>query len=142
MEHVKYIKLINGENLIVTTDSDCKNFKKNKSLNVINPVQIVGFKLNRGPMVMESFAMSTWIRMAVEDVMEIPTESIVIAVDIIPQAVEQYKKFLEEIKDTSTTVSEDESSREEDFYDNQFEEEDDREFEQFTTRRKTSSTVH
>lgn len=140
MEHIKYIKLINGENLIVTTDNDCKNFKECKVINVINPVQIVTLKLNQGPLVVESFAMSTWIRMAVEDVIEIPTESIVIAVDIIPQAIEQYRKFVEELKDSTTTVAEEDSDYEEQYEEE--DEEDDREFERIFTRRKSGTTFH
>lgn len=141
MEHIKYIKLVNGENLIVTTDNDCKNFKQNKFINVINPVQIVTLKLNQGPLVVESFAMSTWIRMAVEDVIEIPTESIVIAVDIIPQAIEQYRKFVEELKESTTTVAEEESGNYEELYEEE-DEEDDREFERIINRRKSGTTVH
>lgn len=141
MEHIKYIKLVNGENLIVTTDNDCKNFKQNKFINVINPVQIVTLKLNQGPLVVESFAMSTWIRMAVEDVIEIPTESIVIAVDIIPQAIEQYRKFVEELKESTTTVAEEESGNYEELYEEE-DEEDDREFERIVNRRKSGTTVH
>lgn len=140
MEHIKYIKLINGENLIVTTDNDCKNFKEYKVINVINPVQIVTLKLNQGPLIVESFAMSTWIRMAVEDVIEIPTESIVIAVDIIPQAIEQYRKFVEELKDSTTTVAEEDSDYEEQYEEE--DEEDDREFERIFTRRKSGTTFH
>lgn len=144
MDHVKYIKLVNGENIIVTTDTDCKNFKDNKVIMVVNPIQIVSLKLNQGPLIVESFAMSPWIKMAMEDAIELPTESIVVAVDLHPQAVEQYKKFVEDLKGADSEVTEASDEEVEELLEGfeQQEEEHDREFDRKSRRKKFGTTIH
>lgn len=144
MDHIKYIKLVNGENIIVTTDTDCKNFKDSKVIMVINPIQIVSLRLNQGPLIVESFAMSPWIKMALEDAIELPTESIVVAVDLLPQAVEQYKKFVEDLKETNSEVNEASDEEIEEMFEGfeQQEEEHDREFDREPRRKKLGTTIH
>ena len=144
MDFVKYIKLVNGENLVVTTDTNCKNFKDNKVINVVNPIQIISLKINQGPLTLESFAMSPWIKMARDDVIEIPTESIIVAVDLLPSAVEQYKQFVEDLKDTESEVSEaSDDEIEELLGELESEEEDnDREPTREQSRKKFGTTIH
>jgi len=102
----KYLKLINGENLIVTTDDDCKTFKGKEFLNCIDPVQVGTIKFPRGSMVIESYVLQPWIKMSVDDVVQIPVKSIVVAVDVQDMAFKQYKKFVEEYANLDTELQE------------------------------------
>lgn len=96
MEYCKYLKLTNGENIIVTTDNDCKQFKQHKTINIINPVELAVMRISNGPMIMESMTLQPWIKVAPNDVIEVPTESILVITDLKEEAVEQYKTFLVE----------------------------------------------
>ncbi len=102
----KYLKLINGENLIVTTDDDCKTFKGKEFLNCVDPVQVGTIKFPRGSMVIESYVLHPWIKMSADDVVQIPVKSIVVAVDVQDMAFKQYKKFVEEYANLDTELQE------------------------------------
>lgn len=92
----KFLKLSNGEDIIATTDNDCKDFKNQKSIFVYDPVQINTIRIAQGDMLVESFTMQPWIKLAKSDIIEIPTESIVVAVDLDDKVVTQYEIFLDE----------------------------------------------
>jgi hypothetical protein len=96
VDYYKYVKLTNGENIIVMTDTDCKEFKDRKSISIFNPVELSTVRMTNGPVLMESTTLQPWIKIATDDVIELPTESIVVIVDIKEDAIEQYKIFLEE----------------------------------------------
>ena len=125
MEYCKYMKLTNGENIIVTTDNDCKQFKQHKTINIVNPVELAVLRVTNGPMVMESMTLQPWIKVAPNDVIEVPTESILLVTDVKEEAIEQYKTFLVEYQ----TLLEQRKNQEQqvdqndlDFLDNMFEE--------------------
>jgi hypothetical protein len=94
--YCKYLKLSNGEEIIVTTDNDCSDFKKEKYLYIVDPVEIKAVSMSKGPMVFETHVMQPWIRLAKESIIQIPTDSIVIAVDVEDDVLTQYAKFLYE----------------------------------------------
>jgi hypothetical protein len=97
-KHYKYLKLTNGEDIIVSTDNNCSNFKDQKYLYVYDPVLINTIKIARGPYMVESFTMQPWIKLAKSDIVEIPTESIVVVVDIEDKVVTEYHNYLTEYK--------------------------------------------
>ena len=92
--YCKFLKLTNGEEIIVTTDNDCSDFKNDRYLHVLDPVQIKAISMARGPMVVETHIMQPWIRLAKDDIIQIPTDSIVVAVDVEDDVLTQYAKFL------------------------------------------------
>lgn len=94
--YCKFLKLFNGEEIIVTTDNDCSDFKNEKYLHVIDPVEIKAISMARGPMVVETHVMQPWIRLAKDDIIQIPTDSIVVAVDVEDDVIKQYAKFVYE----------------------------------------------
>lgn len=142
MDYIKYIKLINGDNIIVTTDSDCKNFKEKKVIMIVNPIQIISLKINQGPLIIESFTMSSWIKMATSDALELPTENIVIIVDLLPEAVEQYKKFVEDINKEELEVNDTSQKDVEELIEELRQEENDRKIIGQTKRKKFNTTFH
>jgi hypothetical protein len=93
--YCKFLKLINGDNLIVTTDDECKSFKDKEFLSCVDPVQVGTVRYPRGTMVVESYVLQPWIKMSVDDVVQIPVSSIVVAVDVQELAFKQYTKYLE-----------------------------------------------
>ena len=100
--YCKFLKLTNGEEIIVTTDNDCNDFRKDKYLSVFDPVEVKSIQMMRGPMIIETHTMQPWIRLAKDDIIKIPTESILVAVDVEDDIVTQYAKFLYEqhVKDS------------------------------------------
>ena len=106
MDYYKYVKLTNGENIIVMTDTDCKEFKDRKSISICNPVELSTVRMTNGPMLMESTTLQPWIKIATDDVIQLPTESIVVIVDIKEDAIEHYKIFLEEYNNPKKEVEE------------------------------------
>ena len=97
----KYIKLTNGDDIIATTDNNCENFKQEKVIYVYDPVQINTIRIAQDNYFVESFTMQPWIKLAKNDIMEIPTESIVVAVDIDDKVVTQYEIFLNEYSNSA-----------------------------------------
>jgi hypothetical protein len=81
---------------MVTTDDNCETFAGKEFIDIVDPVLISSFRFPRGNMVVESFVMQPWIKMAVKDVMKIPVKSIVVAADVQEMAISQYKTFVEE----------------------------------------------
>ena len=108
MDFYKYVKLTNGENIIVMTDTDCKEFKDRKSISIVNPVELSTVRMANGPMLMESTTLQPWIKVATDDVIELPTESIIVIADMKEEAIEQYKIFLEEYKNRKEDIEEQE----------------------------------
>jgi hypothetical protein len=94
--YCKYLKLTNGEDILVTTDDDCQTFIDKEFIPVVDPVLITTFKYPHGEMVVERFIMQPWIRMAREDLIHIPTKSIVLAVDVKDSTFEQYIEYVDE----------------------------------------------
>lgn len=106
--YTKLLKLTNGENLIVSTDSNCNDFKNEKSISVIDPVLISTLKFNSGSYIIETYTMQPWIKIAKKDIINIPTESIIVAVDIQDDVEEQYKKFLSKDEGSEVMISDEE----------------------------------
>ena len=113
----KFLKLSNGEDIIATTDSNCENFKEQKSIFVYDPVLINTIRLAQGPYMVETFTMQPWIKLAKDDIMEIPTESIVVAVDIDDKVVTQYEMFLNEYNNPSQELNQVEGEELDNLYD-------------------------
>lgn len=94
--YCKFLKLTNGEEIIVTTDNDCSDFKNDKYLSVIDAVEIKAMQIVRGQQIIETQTMQPWIRLAKDDIIQIPTDNILVAVDVEDDVVDQYAKFLYE----------------------------------------------
>lgn len=90
------------------TDTDCKEFKDRKSISILNPVELSTVRMANGPMLMESTTLQPWIKIATDDVIELPTESIIVIADVKEEAIEQYKIFLEEYKNRKEDIEEQE----------------------------------
>jgi hypothetical protein len=96
--YCKLIKLINGDNIIVTTDDDCSSFKDKEFLNCVDPVQVGTVRFPKGDMVVETYVLQPWIKMSLDDMVRIPISSIVVAVDLQDSAISQYQIYVEDIQ--------------------------------------------
>jgi hypothetical protein len=94
--YCKLLKLTNGDNLIVSTDDDCTTFKNKEFIDIIDPVQIGTMRFPHGNKIVETYVLQPWLKMGVQDVVRIPTHSIIVAVDIHEKALAQYRSFVEE----------------------------------------------
>jgi hypothetical protein len=97
--YCKFLKLINGDNIIVTTDDDCLTFKGKEFLNCVDPVQVSTVRYPRGSMVIETYVLQPWIKMSMDEAIQIPVSSIVVAVNVQELAFKQYKRYVEEFAD-------------------------------------------
>ena len=113
--HCKFLKLTNGEDIIVQTDDTCESLNKKEFISVIDPVLIASMRIPRGPMVIETYIMQPWIKMAKADVVQIPTKNIVVAVDVHEMAEKQYLQYIEESNSRNVLeeATEDETEEEE-----------------------------
>lgn len=113
--HCKFLKLTNGEDIIVQTDDTCESLNKKEFISVIDPVLIASMRIPRGPMVIETYIMQPWIKMAKADVVQIPTKNIVVAVDVHEMAEKQYLQYVEESNNRNVLeeATEDETEEEE-----------------------------
>lgn len=102
----KFLKLANGDNIIAMTEDSCDSFENKEFLNVIDPVQVGTVRIPRGSMVIETYVLQPWIKMAVKEGVKIPTRSIVAAVNILEDAVNQYKQYVEDTKGLTLRVEE------------------------------------
>lgn len=94
--YCKFIKLTNGEDIIVQTDDLCDTFKNKEFISVVDPVLISSMRRAHGNMIVESYIMQPWIKMGRVDLVQLPTKNIIVAVDIHEIAEKQYMEFIEE----------------------------------------------
>lgn len=93
--HYKLLKLSNGESIVCCTDDDCQNLRSKVSIHICDPVLVTPFRMPKGMTIAETFIMTPWISISDESVFEVPTEQIIIAVDIKENFKENYKSFIE-----------------------------------------------
>jgi len=99
--YCKFVKLVNGDEIIVTTDNNCNDYKNDRYLSVIDPVEVRSMQMVRGPHIVETHIMQPWIRMAKDDIVQIPTDNILVIVDVRDDIVDQYTKFLNQQQDSN-----------------------------------------
>lgn len=100
--HCKFLKLTNGEDLIVQTEDRCETLKEKEFIKVIEPVLISAFRYPHGHVVLETYTMQPWIKMANSNVINIPTTSIIVATDVHESAEKQYYQYVEETNQRKT----------------------------------------
>lgn len=109
--HYRYIKLVNGESIICTTDDDCANLKTKDSIYVCDPVTVSHMRIPRGGMVIESYVLTPWVSFIEDTVLEISTNQIIFAANINDNAKENYIDFVDK-RNNSTMEKELEKTRE------------------------------
>lgn len=138
MIHCKILKLINGQDIIVHTDSDGKDWFNNTTLCITDPVTIQPYRFPKGNMVVETTIMTPWVKMADYDVIEIPTKNILAVIDVKAQLIEQYETFVKEIDlNDSKDIEIGEPENIEEFIDNMFSHDELEEEDEYDTR-----TIH
>lgn len=118
MTEVKFLKLTNGESIVVSSNDTFKNFKDKKYVEIFDPIEIRSIKVHNGSQIMEHYTMQPWIKMAKTDRMELPTESILLAVDLHDDAVDQYKEYIKDAEEVEIVKNEevDFTESEDEFY--------------------------
>lgn len=92
--YCKLLKLINGENIIVTTDDNCETFQNKEFIDAVDAVEVSTLQIPQGQMLVESYILKPWMKLAASDIFRIPTKSIVMAADLHENAKWQYEDYL------------------------------------------------
>ena len=93
---IKYFKLVSGENIIATTETNCDDLTAIDSVTVVDPVLINTVRVPRGGMVFESFMMQPWIALSSEYQLDIATSHILFAINVKESVEKQYQSYLEQ----------------------------------------------
>ena len=94
--YCKFIKLTSGENIIVSTEDECKELDKKSYIEVSEPVVIHSMKMPYEGGFIESYIMQPWLKMTAKEVLRLPVRNIVIATNLLEKAESQYKQFIVE----------------------------------------------
>jgi len=105
--YCKFIKLTSGENLIVSTEDECKELDKKSYIEVSEPVVIHSMKLPFAGGFIESYIMQPWLKMATKEVLRLPVRNIIIATNLLEKAESQYKQFIVEYDSLEMATEED-----------------------------------
>lgn len=138
--YLKYIKLISGDNIIATTEDDCSSLVSKEFITITNPVRIGVITLPGRGMHIETHVFLPWITLAASDSMQLPTRSIVIAVDVEESINMHYQEFIS--KNNSTTIREGSFPSMEDYYDGDEEEDEEDEEEENDDRDEHPTSYH
>lgn len=95
-QEFKYFKLVNGESIIASSYDNFEDYKSKKYIQIHDPIEIRGIKQHNGSYIVETYTMQPWIKMAKTDKIDIPTESIMVVVDLHDDAIMQYKEYIKD----------------------------------------------
>lgn len=126
--YCKFLKLISGENLIVSTEDECMDLADKKYIEVSEPVEIHSMKMPYAGGVIESYIMQPWLKMSAKEVLRIPARNVVIVTNVLEKAESQYKQFIIEYDSLEMATEEDIEqalSGDDDSSDNEISEEED-----------------
>jgi len=152
----KYLKLVNGDNIICKTTDDCKTLTGKKMICVKDPVILHQLRLPRNDVLVESYIMYPLFSFAEENVYEIPVSQIVVATNIRDTLKKNYTEYLIQ-KEQAEAEADDENETEtitlqeaDDFDDKELEDEiikqilegDSDENDSSGNRRSSRKTIH
>lgn len=98
----KLIKLTNGENILAVTDDNCDTFKDKEFIHVLDPLLLATLTIPRGGMVIESYVLQPWLRVAKEDLIKIPVSSIVLVADLEDNTIQQYNSYVKNMNSSTS----------------------------------------
>jgi len=143
----KYLKLTSGESIIALTN-DIPEEGSKSFLEVIDPVLINSVAVPLDNMIVETYVMQPWIKMAKTNTVKIYINNIVATMDVSEKAESQYKSYIVEYNKQTEEINEKDLPPDEEILDlflngEQEESEDDEEdYAEYRTRRTTTRTVH
>ncbi len=100
--HYKLLKLVNGENIVCSTDDDCSNLRSKASVFVCDPVLVTPVRVPRGLRIVESYVMTPWISITDEKIFEIATDQILVATDVKEHFKENYISYIDDTNQQQT----------------------------------------
>jgi len=92
--YFKYIKLTSGDNIICTTTDNYDNVYKQKTISVYDPVVLNPMRVPRGDVLVESYIMYPWFSFSEELEYKIPTNQVVLMVNIKDTLKKNYLRYL------------------------------------------------
>ena len=107
MTNYKFLKLVNGDNIICKTEDDCKSLTGKKMLSVTDPVVLNQVRIPRGDMVVESYILFPLFSFSSENVYEIPVAQVVVATNIKESLRKNYDEYLRRQEEADAESEED-----------------------------------
>lgn len=102
--YCKFIKLTNGEDLIVHTEDECTELADKQYIEVNDPVVIRSVKMPFKGMLVESFVMHSWMKMSKKEAIKLSVNNIIAVTNVLERAEDQYVEFLKNIEDFEKEV--------------------------------------
>lgn len=102
--YCKFIKLSNGEDLIVHTEDECTELADKQYIEINDPVVIRSIKMPFKGMVVESFVMHSWMKMSKKEAIKLRVNNIIAVTNVLERAEDQYVEFLKNIEDFEKEV--------------------------------------
>jgi len=93
---IKYLKLINGDCLVVSSKDNFNDYKSKKYVEIFDPIEVKAIKIHHGHQILEHYTMQPWIKMANTTYVSMPTQSIIAVVDLHEDAIVQYKEYIKD----------------------------------------------
>lgn len=92
--YCKILKLTNGETIIGCTENDCSDLTDGV-VEVMNPVLVSSIRIPVDEtMIVESFVLQTWMRMADSCVVKVPVRNVVAVANVVEKAAQQYMQYI------------------------------------------------
>jgi hypothetical protein len=105
MNYYKYLKLVTGQNIIVTTDVDLIDIEDHDhrhTISIADPIEVILVKVPVGDSYIETFVMRPWLPMSESDVYYLQTKHILLATNLQEYIQKQYIAYMEERKKTKS----------------------------------------
>jgi hypothetical protein len=85
--------------IVGTVESETVN---QDTVKIVNPVLVYSVRTPVGQIIMETFIMQTWLKLAKGTAFELSTRNILVTADITEQTETQYRNYIDEIQNETT----------------------------------------
>ena len=92
---VKLFKLVTGESIIGTTETNCEDLTALDSVTVSDPVLVTSMRYPKDGLVYETFVMQPWIALIVDSTIDIATKHILVTSPVKENVENQYLNYLD-----------------------------------------------
>lgn len=106
----KYLKLINGDNIVGLTQDNCNNLVDGRIVIVTDPMSVTPMRLQRLNQILETYVLHPWMPLTDSNVVEIQSVHIISAVEARDQFREQYENFVKQMNEEKDILDEEETS--------------------------------
>lgn len=111
---VRFFKLVSGENIIGSTETNCEDLDVVSIVKIDNPVLVNSVRFPKGNMIYESFVMQPFIALSLQKNVDILSRHVIFTTEVKETVKDQYLDYLS--KDSTAEMS---SLEEDELHDDQ-----------------------